>query len=211
MRELDIAGAWLNTPRVHRDERGSTAEWFSGRDFEAATGTRLEVAQANVPVTRRGAIRGIHYADVPPGQAKYVTCVAGAVLDVVVDVRTGSPTFGRWTAVRLDDTGHEALYLAEGLGHALVAVSEQASVAYLCSTPYTPEREHGVHPLDPAIGIDWPAGAPLVLSERDASAPTLREAADAGLLPSYEACRAHTARLRARVRAGARAEPAARA
>lgn len=205
MRELEIAGAWLHTPRIHRDERGSATEWFSGRSFEADTGIRLEVAQANCPVTRRGAIRGVHYADVPPGQAKYVTCVAGTVLDVVVDVRTGSPTFGQWTSVQLDDLHHKALYLAEGLGHALIALTEQASVVYLCSTPYTPEREHGVHPLDPEIGIDWPTGAPLMLSERDACAPTLREAADAGLLPTYEACRAHTGLLRAKSRAAAAA------
>jgi dTDP-4-dehydrorhamnose 3,5-epimerase len=207
MRELEIPGVWLHTPLIHRDRRGSVVEWFNGSVFEADTGARLEVAQANCPVTRRGAIRGIHYADVPPGQAKYVTCVAGAVLDVAVDLRTGSPTFGQWTAVRLDDHGRESLYLAEGLGHALMALSEEAVVMYLCSTPYTPEREHGVHPLDPGIGIRWPEGITPVLSERDAAAPTLRQAAEAGLLPSYADCLARIEELRARTVAAGSTTP----
>ena len=98
-------------------------------------------------------IRGIHYADVPPGQAKYVTCVAGAILDVVVDLRAGSPTFGTWETVRLDDKDRRALFLAEGLGHGFQALSDSATVLYLCSTPYAAGREHGVNPMDPAIGI----------------------------------------------------------
>lgn len=185
MRQLAIQGAWLHTPRIHSDERGSVLEWFSGQDFSESVGHRLSVAQANCPVTRRGAIRGIHFADVPPGQAKYITCAAGAILDVVVDLRTGSPTFGEWTSVRLDDQNRCALYIAEGLGHALMALSDEATALYLCSTPYTPEREHSIHPLDPDIGIDWPAGITPILSERDASAPTLAQAGRDGLLPAF--------------------------
>ena len=96
---LDIDGAWVYTPRIHADGRGSFLEWFQGGDFQSRTGYRLEVAQANCSVSRRGVIRGIHFADVPPGQAKYVTCVSGTVIDVVVDLRAGSPSFGRWAAV----------------------------------------------------------------------------------------------------------------
>src|ERR1022692_3423939 len=103
MKALGIEGAWVFTPRVHLDNRGAFLEAFRGADFDAALGYRLEVAQVNCSVSRRGVIRGIHYADVPPGQAKYVTCVAGAVLDVVVDLRVGSPTYAAWAAIQLDD------------------------------------------------------------------------------------------------------------
>jgi dTDP-4-dehydrorhamnose 3,5-epimerase len=141
-------------------------------------------------------IRGIHFADVPPGQAKYVSCVSGAILDVIVDVRTGSPGYGRWRAVRLDDTERRAVFLSEGLGHAFTALSDEATVIYLCSTAYAPGREHGVHPLDPAIGIAWPADAEPVLSDKDAAAPTLEQACRDGLLPAYADCAAYLARLR---------------
>jgi dTDP-4-dehydrorhamnose 3,5-epimerase len=196
---LGIDGAWTFTPQQHRDDRGSFAEAFRGAEFAADLGYQLGVAQVNCSVSRRGVVRGIHYSDVPPGQAKYVTCVAGAVLDVVVDLRVGSPGFGKWETVRLDDQGRRAVFLAEGLGHGFMALSEQATVLYLCSTPYAPGREHGVHPLDPALGIAWPldglADAPI-LSGKDAAAPALDDALRSGALPTHEDCTANTKRLR---------------
>jgi len=188
MEPLGIPGAWVFAPRIYSDDRGSFLELFRGAEFSGDVGHRLNVAQANCSVSRRGVIRGIHFADVPPGQAKYVMCVSGEILDVVVDLRTGSPAFGRWEAVNLDAETRRAVYLAEGLGHAFMALSDRATVVYLCSTPYAPERERGVHPLDAAIGIAWPAGAEAVMSQKDATAPTLAEAERAGLLPSYQAC-----------------------
>ena len=141
-------------------------------------------------------IRGIHFADVPPGQAKYVVCVSGAILDVIVDVRIGSPSYGRWEAVRLDDADRRAVFLSEGLGHAFMALSPEATVVYLCSTAYAPGREHSVDPLDPEIGIAWPAGAEPVLSGKDAAAPTLQQAERDGMLPAYADCMAYRDRLR---------------
>ena len=196
MDPLSIEGAWAYTPVIRSDSRGSFLELFRGGEFLAALGYRLEVAQANCSVSRRGVIRGIHFADVPPGQAKYVSCLSGAVLDVVVDLRTGSPSYGRWEAVRLDDENRRSLFISEGLGHGFTALSETATVVYLCSTPYAPDREHGVHPLDPAVGIAWPGGE-AVLSDKDAAALSLAEARAAGLLPSYRDCQAYTERLRA--------------
>jgi dTDP-4-dehydrorhamnose 3,5-epimerase len=195
---LGIEGAWVYEPRVYDDDRGSFAEAFRGAEFAADLGYRLDVAQVNCSVSRRGVIRGIHYADVPPGQAKYVTCVAGAILDVIVDLRTDSPSFGKWEAVRLDSIARRAVFLTEGLGHAFTALTDDATALYLCSTPYAPGREHGVHPLDPAIGIAWPAdeGWAAVLSEKDAAAPTLEEALAAGQLPRYEDCAAYQDALR---------------
>ena len=191
--ELSIAGAFVVTPQVHGDARGAFWEWFKAVEFEGTVGHRLELAQANVSVSAAGTLRGIHFADVPPGQAKYVTCLSGAVLDVVVDLRVGSATYGAWEAVRLDGVDRRAVYLGEGLGHAFLALKDGSVVSYLCSTPYTPEREHAVHPLDPAVGIDWPPvhrdGVLIepILSAKDQDAPTLAEAERAGLLPTWEA------------------------
>ena len=199
MDSLGIEGAWVFTPQVYQDDRGVFLEAFRGREFAADLGYRLEVAQVNCSVSRRGVIRGIHYADVPPGQAKYVTCVSGAVLDVVVDLRAGSPSFGKWEAVRLDDEGRKAVFLAEGLGHGFMALSDAATVLYLCSTPFAPGREHGVNPLDPTIGIGWALegmGGEPVLSNKDAAAPTLDEALRTGQLPRYADCDAYAAKLR---------------
>ncbi|GAB2938883.1 dTDP-4-dehydrorhamnose 3,5-epimerase [Nonomuraea fastidiosa] len=189
MDPLGLDGAWLHTPKIHGDHRGAFLEWFK----QDALDRPMDVAQANCSISVRGTLRGVHFSDVPPGQAKYVTCVSGSVLDVIVDVRTGSPTFGEHVAVELDDRRRRAVYIAEGLGHAFFALSESATVVYLCSTPYAPLREHGVHPLDPALGIGWPSGVEPVLSEKDAAAPTLAQAADQGLLPSYADCLAHYA------------------
>ncbi|MFJ3898123.1 MULTISPECIES: dTDP-4-dehydrorhamnose 3,5-epimerase [unclassified Streptomyces] len=196
MRSLGIEGAWVLEPKVFPDDRGSFHEWYRGEEFREATGYDLALSQANCSVSRRGVVRGVHFSDVPPSQSKYVKCVRGAVLDVVVDIRVGSPTFGQWEAVRLDDETQHAVFLAEGLGHAFMALTDDATVIYLCSTGYSPGREHGINPLDPALGIAWPEGFEPVLSEKDAKAPTLAEAEQSGLLPSYADCSAYYERLR---------------
>lgn len=188
VRPLSVPDAFELTPRVFPDERGRFLETYRADVLAEAVGHPLALAQANCSVSRRGVLRGVHFADVPPSQAKYVTCLSGAVLDVVVDIRVGSPTFGRWDAVRLDDVDHRAVYLAEGLGHAFMALRDQAVVSYLCSAPYAPGREHGLHPLDPALALPWPDDVPALLSPKDAEAPTLAEALAAGLLPAYEDC-----------------------
>jgi dTDP-4-dehydrorhamnose 3,5-epimerase len=187
IRPLTVEGAFEVTPVQHSDARGTFLEWYRFDTLAAAVGHPLELAQANLSVSARDVVRGIHFADVPPGQAKYVTCMAGAVLDVVVDLRVGSPRFGQWDSVRLDDEERRAVYLAEGLGHGFCALSERATVAYLCSSTYRPGHEHGIHPLDAELGITWPAATPL-LSAKDAAAPTLAEARAAGLLPQYSDC-----------------------
>lgn len=196
IRELAIPDAYEVTPVQHGDDRGVFLEWFKDGPFAEAVGHRLDLRQANISVSSRGTVRGIHFAEVPPGQAKYVTCVSGAVLDVAVDIRVGSPTFGRWDAVLLDDADRRAIYVGEGLGHVFMALTDGAVVSYLCSEGYNPGREHGVHPLDPALAIEWPAGVEPLLSPKDAAAPTLAEAERAGLLPSYDDCRAFYEGLR---------------
>lgn len=194
---LDVPGAWSVRPRQLRDDRGVSLEAYTAKALQEAVGHPLTLAQVNCSVSARGVVRGVHFAAVPPGQAKYVTCVRGAVLDVVVDLRVGSPAFGAWQALRLDDVERGAVYVAEGLGHAFMALTDDATVVYLCSTGYEPAREHGVHPLDPALGIAWPAGVEPRLSEKDADAPTLADARDSGLLPTFEQSQARYAALRA--------------
>ncbi|MFO7243519.1 MAG: dTDP-4-dehydrorhamnose 3,5-epimerase family protein [Actinomycetes bacterium] len=191
VRPLSIEGAWEFTPRQFGDPRGVFLEAFKGEVFRETVGHALTVKQVNTSVSAAGVLRGIHFADVPPGQAKYVTCSYGAVLDVVVDIRVGSPTFGQWDTVLLDDVDRRAIYLSEGLGHGFLSLADGSTVTYLCSEPYSPAREHEVHPLDPGIGIDWPTVArdgsalAFALSAKDEAAPTLAEAAAAGLLPDY--------------------------
>ena len=190
LRELAVPDAYEITPVQHGDDRGVFLEWFRADRLAEATGRAFDLAQANCSVSRRGVLRGVHYADVPPGQAKYVTCFSGAVLDVVVDLRVGSPTFGAVDSVLLDDTDRRAVFVSEGLGHAFIALSDTAVVGYLCSTSYSPTREHEIHPLDPDLALPWPADLSPELSPKDAAAPTLATAADSGLLPRYEQCRA---------------------
>ena len=185
---LDIPDAWVCTPQVFGDDRGVFLEWFRGDALAAATGRSFTVMQANHSVSRRGTLRGVHFADVPPGQAKYVYCPRGAVLDVIVDIRVGSPTFGRSVSVVLDEKDRRGVFISEGLGHAFCALDDDSAVTYLVSTTYDPAVEHGVHPLDPELGLGWPGGDATVLSPKDAAAPTLTEAQDSGLLPSYDAC-----------------------
>jgi dTDP-4-dehydrorhamnose 3,5-epimerase len=196
IRPLAIEGAYEISPVLRGDPRGLFLEWYRFDQLAAVLGHSLRLAQANISVSAAGVVRGIHYANVPPGQAKYVTCTRGALLDVIVDLRVGSPTFGRWEATRLDDVDRRCVYVAEGLGHGFCALTDDATLTYLCSETYNPSGERAVHPLDAQIGVEWPVQAPL-LSDRDAAAPTLAEAAAAGVLPDYQTCREFTAALRA--------------
>jgi dTDP-4-dehydrorhamnose 3,5-epimerase len=196
-RELSVPGAWEITPTVRPDPRGLFFEWFTDEEFTAMTGHALDLRQANVSMSSAGVLRGLHFAQLPPSQAKYVTCLRGSVFDVVVDIRVGSPTFGRWDCVQLDDREHRTIYLSEGLAHGFLALEDDSTVAYLCSAGYSPTREHTICPTDPAIGIDWPlvGGAAPNLSERDAAAPTLDEVMAKGLLPTWDEARAFVSGL----------------
>lgn len=196
MTPMSIEGAWVYTPRQFDDARGRFLESYQEATLRQATGRTLKVAQANTSVSKAGVVRGIHFSDVPPSQAKYVTCPRGAIWDVVVDIRVGSPTFGQWEGIVLDDEARRAVFISEGLGHGFVALEDESVALYLCSTPYAPGREHGIDPLDPDLGIEWPTvgrdGAPLtpLLSDKDAEAPGLAVARAEGLLPTMSAVRA---------------------
>jgi dTDP-4-dehydrorhamnose 3,5-epimerase len=198
VRELDIPGAWEITPTIHGDSRGLFFEWLTDRGFTGFAGHRLDVRQANCSVSAAGVLRGLHFAQLPPSQAKYVTCVSGSVFDVVVDIRLGSPTFGRWDSVVLDDSERRTIYVSEGLAHGFLALQDNSTVMYLCSAEYNPQREHTICATDPALAIDWPlvGGTAPSLSDRDAAAPNFDEVRESGLLPTWEETQRFVAGLR---------------
>ena len=208
LRELNVPGAWEISPRFHNDDRGYFYEAFTDDAFREMTGHRFDLQQMNVSVSGEGVLRGMHFAEVPPGQAKYVMCPAGTVFDVVVDIRFGSPTFGEWSGVLLDSEERRALYIPEGLAHGFVALEPASTVVYLCSEPWRPDTEHAIDALDPKLGIDWPTVAldGTVLSyqrsEKDADAPSLADLAASGVIPRWEDCEAHVESLRARAGGG---------
>jgi dTDP-4-dehydrorhamnose 3,5-epimerase len=196
---LSVANAFVVTPQRHQDNRGIFLEWYRADVLQQAVGHPLNLVQANSSVSRKGVVRGIHFAQLYPGQAKYVTCPFGAVLDFVVDLRVGSPTFGEWDSVLLDDVDRRAVYIAEGLGHGFVALSDNAVVNYLVSDVFRPDREHGITPLDPSIGLEFPNDiGELSMSEKDTAAPTLDELQASGLLPTWDATQAFYETLRPR-------------
>src|ERR1700754_1612905 len=153
MNRLSIEGSWHFRPTIYPDVRGSVVEAFRAANLPHP----LDVNQVNCTVSKKGVVRGIHFAAVPPGQAKYLMCVSGRIMDVIVDLRVGSPTFGHWETVTLDEETRGAVLIAEGLGHAFMALTEQTTLLSLCSQPDNPGREFGVNPFDPEISIDWPA------------------------------------------------------
>jgi len=190
IRPLDIEGAWEVTPQLFRDSRGVFAEGFRVDHLAKHIGHEMQVRQTNISVSTAGALRGIHYSDVPPSQAKYVTATSGVFVDYVVDLRVGSPTFGRSDSLVLDSVDRRAVYLSEGLGHVLACV-EDGTAVYLCSEVYAPSRERTVSPLDGDVALTLPEGFRPVVSERDAAAPSFADAQSRGLLPAYADCVAY--------------------
>src|SRR5450631_3701700 len=188
IRALKIKGSFEITPRQFPDDRGVFLESFRGDQLAEVIGHRLDVIQTNVSVSSRGTVRGVHFAEVPPSQAKYITALSGSFIDFVIDIRVGSPTFGQWESVLLDTVDRRAVYLAEGLGHAICSLQDDSTVMYLCSATFNPAREHAIDPLDPELGLTLPGDITPVLSAKDAAAPSLSQAMTQGLLPSYEEC-----------------------
>ncbi|MFJ6658897.1 dTDP-4-dehydrorhamnose 3,5-epimerase family protein [Streptomyces sp. NPDC091377] len=190
MRTSAIEGVREFTPQVFGDERGCFASPYQEASFSAALGRPLfPVKDISHNMSARGVLRGIHYTATPPGRAKYVYCPYGRVLDFLVDLRVGSPTFGRWETTELSGADCRALYIPVGVGHAFLSQQDDSIVVYLMSKGYVPEHELAVSPLDAALGLPLPDAPELRLSARDSSAPTLAEAQERGLLPAYDTCR----------------------
>jgi dTDP-4-dehydrorhamnose 3,5-epimerase len=164
----------LLEPNVRGDERGFFLEAYR-RTVLAELGVEDELVQHNHSRSRQGVVRGMHYQ---PGMSKLVRCVRGRILDVVVDIRIGSPTFGRWEAFELNDVNHHQVFCSDGFGHGFCVLSDVADVVYGCTAYWDPETEGGFRYDDPAVGIDWPGGLELTPSAKDAAAPTLAAIAD---------------------------------
>ena len=181
VRPLKFDGVWELTPPTFRDNRGEFTEAFVHHKLLAATGSLFNVAQVNLSTSTKGTIRGIHFSKLPPGQAKYVQCTSGQIIDFIIDVRPDSATFGQWDSVILDSATHNAVHIPSGFGHAFQALSDSATVVYLCDTPYAPEHELGINPLDETIALAF-AVSDYVLSDKDRNAPSLIDI-DKALLP----------------------------
>jgi dTDP-4-dehydrorhamnose 3,5-epimerase len=181
---LGIDGAWLAASPVWSDDRGFFREWFKSEDVKSATGRDFGIEQANISLSSAGTLRGIHYSIAPRGQAKWITCVAGSIKDVIVDIRPDSQTFGKWIEVTLKADSGQAVFISEGLGHGFVALEDNTAVAYLVSTPFSPTDEFEINPLDEEIGINWGRDfGTLKISEKDKKAPSLVEQLAEGKLP----------------------------
>jgi dTDP-4-dehydrorhamnose 3,5-epimerase len=170
-----LAGLVLVEPQVHGDERGFMVETYS-REAWAELGVDVDFVQHNHSRSAQGTLRGIHF-QTAPGQAKLVRCARGRILDVAVDLRRGSPTYGQWEAYELDDVRHRQLFVPIGFGHGFAVLSDVADVTYLVSSLYDPATEAGIRWDDPEVGVEWQVEDPL-LSERDKTAPTLAEVRD---------------------------------
>jgi dTDP-4-dehydrorhamnose 3,5-epimerase len=177
--QTSLDGPILIEPTAHGDARGFLVETYRENEY-ARLGILESFVQDNHSRSRRGVVRGIHY-QLPPGQAKLVRCARGAIYDVAVDLRRGSPTFRHWEAHELSDENHFEIYVPIGFGHAFCVLSEVADVIYKVSNYYDPLIERGIAYDDPDLGIDWPGDIELSISERDARAPLLGEVA--GELP----------------------------
>ena len=176
VRATRLNGPLLIEPVVHGDARGFFVETFR-QSVLAEHGVDCDWVQENHSRSRRGVVRGMHF-QTDPGQQKLVRCARGSIVDVVVDVRRGSPTYAQWEAFVLSDENMAQLYVPLGFAHGFAVTSEIADVVYKCSWYYVAETEKGIHYADPDVGIEWPAELVLEPSQRDADAPLLREVAD---------------------------------
>ena len=185
---LKISGSWKIEFQKFDDNRGFFYESFKEGDFKNQIGRNLNIKQTNTSSSSKGSVRGIHYALVPPSQAKLVQCQRGSIKDYVIDIRVGSPTFGQFEEIELDENSVSAVFIEEGLAHAFVALENQTVVTYFVTEKYNPEREKGINPFDKTLNVKWP-DIELILSEKDKQAISLEEAKNQGLLPTFDECK----------------------
>ena len=185
---LKISGSWKIEFQKFEDNRGFFYESFKAEEFPKLIGRNFDIKQTNTSSSSKGSVRGVHYALVPPSQAKLVQCQRGSIKDYVIDIRIGSPTFGQFEAIDLDEGSANAIFIEEGLAHAFVALENNTIVTYYVSEKYNPEREKGINPFDKTLNILWPE-IDLVLSEKDKAAISLEQATDQGILTTYDECK----------------------
>ena len=184
--ELKIEGCYLITQKVFPDERGLFREWFRASEISEID-SDFSIQQANFSHSKRGVIRGMHFSLAPNGQSKIVTCTSGAVTDVLVDLRVGSPTFLKVEHLQFSEDQGLSVYIASGVGHGFQVTSVAGSMMYLTSSIYAPTFEKSISPLDPELGINWPITefSEVILSDVDRNAPSLQDAEKIGILPTF--------------------------
>ncbi|MGW1975464.1 dTDP-4-dehydrorhamnose 3,5-epimerase family protein [Streptomyces sp. NPDC001889] len=180
-----IPGAYTVTPVLLPDERGSFHEGMRADRLQEVLGEPFVPRQISYSVSCRGTLRGIHTTAIPPGQAKYVTCVRGALRDIIVDLRVGSPAFGTHHVTELDAASGRSLYIPEGVGHGFLALTDDTCICYVMSTVYAPGTQIDINPLDPAMDLPWGCTEPPLVSPKDTAAPGLAETLAAGVLPDW--------------------------
>lgn len=193
--ETGIPNCFRITPHQIPDRRGLFYEALRTDELSAAIGFPFRVRQVNYSVSCRNTLRGIHTTAVPPGQAKLVTCVRGAALDVAVDLRVGSPTYGRFEVTRQDAGSGISVLMSDGIGHAFLALTDDTCMNYVCNEEYVPGTMIDIDARDSEIGIPWDLAGEPIMSDKDRNAPTMAEAAASGLLPTYEECLSLYAKL----------------
>jgi dTDP-4-dehydrorhamnose 3,5-epimerase len=172
---LGIEGAWLAESPVWSDDRGLFREWFKREDILSKTGIDFSAQQANTSISNKGVIRGIHYSLAPEGQAKWITCVTGSIIDVIVDLRQNSPTFKKIEYVTLRAQENRSVLVGQGLGHGFVSLEDGSSVAYLLNAPYKPEIEFAIHPFDTTLNVNWGiTQTKAILSKKDQNANSFK-------------------------------------
>lgn len=172
----EISGVWTFTPKKFSDSRGEFFEWFQSQTVFENNPKEFNLAQANCSTSKKNVLRGLHFASYPPGQAKYVTCLTGAIFDVFVDIRIGSPTFGKWGSVILDSSNPQMLYLPSGIAHGFMSLEDNSTVIYLCDQTYNSLNEHDINPFDENLKITWPVAESYLQSDKDLNAMSFIEA-----------------------------------
>lgn len=186
--EIAFGSVWVASLELFPDARGYFYEFYSQSEKFSNLPLAFKPVQSNLSISKKGALRGIHYSLVPGGQIKWLTCVSGTILDCVVDLREGSSTFGQHHLVTLSAAEPQTLLIDSGIGHAFLALEENSIVNYLLSSPYDPTFEVAVNPLDKSLAIDWPLKN-LILSQKDHMAMTLNDARSLHMLPKFESKR----------------------
>lgn len=182
--KLGLKGAWLFTPEIHKDTRGDFYEWFKADLIKEVSDLQFDISQANFSESNFGVIRGMHYSLSKLGQAKYLTCTAGKIRDIILDIRINSKTFGRHIVVDLDSKFRKSVLIPSGLAHGFLSLANNSRVCYLQTSNFDPDYEFSIFPLDPSLQIEWnfPAES-MIISDRDRNSPTFKTLKEQNLLP----------------------------
>ena len=185
--KLAIKGAYLARFPVHEDKRGNFQEWFKSTTFNKLDIPIFTVNQANISKSKKGIIRGIHYSLSENGQAKWITCITGSILDIIVDLRQSSPTFMKWISVEINSSSGQCILVSQGLGHGFKSLENDTTISYLLSSEFSPQKEFSISPFDNDLKIDWKINPEVayadILSEKDLNAPSLADQKNLNLLP----------------------------